>query len=145
MLHAPFISLKFSVIVLLIVPRQAKCIYCFSYILFITNFTFNQIDQALIVTIKFMIYVESFTCDSTRKSICFCDIITNFASVFLYCLEPTHLSKGYNLALTKQLLILLALLNETMGHGENTTLASRLMYKIFKLSLIMRLRQFKEG
>ena len=64
---------------------------------------------------------------------------------FLNCLQPTHLSKGYNLALTKQLLILLVILNETTGPGENTALASRLMYKIFKLSLIIRLRQFKKG
>ena len=32
-----------------------------------------------------------------------------------------------------------------MGPGENTALALRLMYKIFKLSLIIQLRQFKEG
>ena len=32
-----------------------------------------------------------------------------------------------------------------MGSGKNTALASQLMYKIFKLSLIIRLRQFKVG
>ena len=53
---------------------------------------------------------------------------------FLHFVEPTNLSKGYNLALTKQLLILRALLNETMGPGENTVVALRLMYKMLKLS-----------
>ena len=74
LLHVNFIPLKFSVILLVIVPPQAKCICSFSYIFIIRNFTFKQIDQALIITIKFMIYLESFTCDSTRKGICFYDI-----------------------------------------------------------------------
>ena len=56
---------------------------------------------------------------------------------FLHCLEPIHLSKGKNLALTKYLLILCVLLNETMGPGENTALVSWLVYKIFKLPLII--------
>ena len=34
---------------------------------------------------------------------------------------------------------------QAMGPGENTALGSRLMYKIFKLTLIILLRQFKEG
>lgn len=38
-----------------------------------------------------------------------------------------------------------ALLNETMGSGENTIFASQLMYKIFKSSLIMWLWHFIEG
>ena len=38
-----------------------------------------------------------------------------------------------------------ALLNETIGPGENTALVSQLFYyKIFKFSLIIQLRQFKE-
>ena len=38
-----------------------------------------------------------------------------------------------------------ALLNETIGPGEHTALASQLFYyKIFKFSLIIQLRQFKE-
>ena len=32
-----------------------------------------------------------------------------------------------------------------MSPGENTIFASQLIYKIFKSSLIMRLRHFKEG
>ena len=64
---------------------------------------------------------------------------------FLHCLDPTNLSKENGLALTKKLLILRTLPSKTMGPGENTALASRLKYKIFKLSLIIRRRQFKEG
>ena len=64
---------------------------------------------------------------------------------FLHCLDPTNLSKENGLALTKKLLILRTLSSKTMGPGENTALASRLKYKIFKLSLIIRRRQFKEG
>ena len=74
LLHVNFIPLKFSVILLVIVPPYAKCICSFSYIFIIRNFTFKQIDQALIITIKLMIYLESFTCDSTRKGFCFYDI-----------------------------------------------------------------------
>ena len=32
-----------------------------------------------------------------------------------------------------------------MSPGENTALALRFMYKIFELSLIVRLKQLKEG
>ena len=80
LLHTTFISLKFNVIVF-VVPPEPKCISFLAYIFF-GNFTFSQIDWTIIITIKFMIYLESFTCDSTRKGISFCDISANFISEF---------------------------------------------------------------
>ena len=43
---------------------------------------------------------------------------------FSHCPEPTNYSKGYDFALNKLLLILRALLNETMVPGKNTILTS---------------------
>ena len=69
--------------------------------LFITNFTLNQIDPALILTIKSMIYLKSFACDITRKVYISVTLVQTPLLRFLHCIEPTYLSEGYNLALTQ--------------------------------------------
>ena len=96
LLHATFISLKFTVIVHEIVPPKPKCIHCLSCILFVAIITFSQIGQAFILTVKFMIYLKSSTSDSSRKGICFCNIRTGFTFAFF-----TVLPNIRNLALTK--------------------------------------------
>ena len=48
---------------------------------------------------------------------------------FLHCPEHIYRSEEYNLALTKQLLILHALRDENIDPGENTALVSLFMYK----------------
>ena len=50
LLHAIFISSKFSVSFLVIVPLKPKCISCFSYMSLFANFTLYETDKTLIVT-----------------------------------------------------------------------------------------------
>ena len=65
--------------------------------------------------------MKSFTCDSIRKSICFCDISSKLNFAFFYCLSLQFFQTD-SVVLAKQPLILCALLNEIMGPGENTVL-----------------------
>ena len=57
---------------------------------------------------------------STSKRFCCRYILANLKRLPPHLKESTHLSKGYNLARTKYLLIFLALRNDTMGPGVKT-------------------------
>ena len=70
-LHTCFILCIFTIIAFVIVPSNSKFISGFPYILLITTLIFKKINQTVIITVEFMVYLETSTCCSARKSVSF--------------------------------------------------------------------------
>ena len=70
-LHTCFIPCIFPIIAFVIVPSKSEFISGFSYILLTTTLTCKKIDQTIIITVEFMVYLETFTCCSALKSVSF--------------------------------------------------------------------------
>ena len=68
LLHASYPTLMFSTIAFVVIPSRAERINCLTHVLFLTTITCKKVDQAFIVTIKFVVYNICFTCNCAGKS-----------------------------------------------------------------------------
>ena len=73
-LRACFIPCIFPIIAFVIVPSKSEFISGFPYILLTTTLTCEEIDQTVIIAVKFMVYLETFACCSARKCVSFLNI-----------------------------------------------------------------------
>ena len=69
-----FIPCIFPIIAFVIVSSKSEFISGFPYILLTTTLTCEETDQTVIITVKFMVYLETFACCSARKCISFLNI-----------------------------------------------------------------------
>ena len=68
-LYRVLTSFKLSCVILIIVPSISQFIYCLTYIFLKASITWNQINQALFIAVKPMIYLN----------VSFRDVIENLA------------------------------------------------------------------
>ena len=73
-LHTCFIPCIFPVIAFVIVPSKSQFISGFPYVLLTITLTCEKINQAVIITVEFMVYLETFACCSARKCVSFLNI-----------------------------------------------------------------------
>ena len=64
----------FPIIAFLIVPSKSEFISDFPYRLVNTTLTCEKINQTVIITVEFMVYLETFACCSARKCVSFFNI-----------------------------------------------------------------------
>ena len=76
-LHTCFIPCIFPIIASVIVPSKSEFI-SFSCILLTTTFTCEKINKTIIITVEFMVYLETFTCCSAHKCVSFLNVEANF-------------------------------------------------------------------
>ena len=118
LLHAIFISLKFSVILLVIVlPCNCKL-------------TFYKLIKQLPLQLSLLFIWKVSIATVPEKESLSATSVQIWYLRFLHCFGSTILPNRYNLALTKKLLILRGLLNEIIVAGENTVLANTVQREI---------------
>ena len=67
-----------SIIILIVIPSIPKVVGCFPNILFSTTLTGQKIDQAVIITVEFVIYFICLASDISGECVRFRDIHTYF-------------------------------------------------------------------
>ena len=67
-----------SIIILIVISSVPKAVGCFPNILFSTTLTGQKIDQAVIVTVEFVIYFICLASNIASKCVRFREIHTNF-------------------------------------------------------------------
>ena len=90
-----------SITILVVIPSIPKAVSCFPNVLFFTTLTRLKINQAVIVTGEFVIYFICLAGNIASKCVRFRDIHTYFTPFLPHFIDPTTLSNGYNLALTR--------------------------------------------
>ena len=73
-LCACFIPCIFPIIAFVIVPSKSEFISGFPYILLTATLICEEIDQTVIITVKFMVYLKTFACCSAGKCVSFLNI-----------------------------------------------------------------------
>ena len=103
LLHTPLLTKMLSIIIPIVIPSIPKATSCFPNILFFTRFTGQKINQAVIVTVKFLIYFTCFASNIASKCQFFISetLIHNSHHSLSHFVDPTTLSNGYSLALTR--------------------------------------------
>ena len=97
-LHTAPLTRMLSMIILIVIPSIPIAAGSFPNILFPTTFTGQNIDQAVIVTCEFVIYFICLASNIASKCVRFIHTTHLFLPHFV---NPTTLSNGYNLALTR--------------------------------------------
>ena len=95
-LHTDNLTKMLTIIILKVIPSIHKSVSCFPTILFSTT-PGQKINEAVIVTVEFVIYFICPASSIVSKCARFRDIHTYFTPF----VDPTTLSNGYNLALTR--------------------------------------------
>ena len=99
-LDTALLTRMLSIIILIVIPSIPKAVGCFPNILYSTTLTGQKTNQAVIVTVEFVIYFTCLASNIAIRCVRFRDIHTSH--LFLpHFIDPTTLSNGYNLALTK--------------------------------------------
>ena len=112
----------------------AKSLNCLTYILYPIFFTKKEINQVFLHTVKFMINFVSFSCTRTGKLSFSLKDGQIYKLDLLQSKDPTDLSTGCNLALTKELLIFLELMKEFIGPGVERCCSYSFIYHRYNLS-----------
>ena len=88
-LHTFFIQCIFRVIAFVTVPSKSEFISGFPYIMLTTALTCEKMNQAVIITVEFMVYLETFACCSSRKCVSFLNVLLlqgNYLSSWHFCM-----------------------------------------------------------
>ena len=106
-LHASYAMCMFTKVRSIIIPPAAKSVSCLTYILFSTFVKSNEINQAFLHAVKSMINFVKLIYDqvSPITVLVRLSVSLTYAQIrklgVLQLKDPTDLSTGYNLALTK--------------------------------------------
>ena len=116
----PVTTLSFSSFEFTIVPPTSKMVGSCTCILLTTYLAFKQINQTFIITVKTMIKLMCVFCGKAGECISNFYVLTKLAPKTPTSSTTYTLSTGYNLDLTMQSFIFLALLHNAIGGGEKT-------------------------
>ena len=78
LLHTCSIPCIFIIIAFAIAPYKLELISCFLYILFTATLTSGKINKTVIITVGFMVYLETYVCCSARKCVSFLNVEAKF-------------------------------------------------------------------
>ena len=99
--YTALLTRMLSIIILIVIPSIAKAVSCFHNIMLSTTLSGQKINQAVIVTVKFVIYFICLASSITIKYVCFRDIHAYFTSFLQHFVDPNTLSGGYNSTFTR--------------------------------------------